>query len=65
MRIADVFIGYVGQAGRDRAEAAVHIRAVVGVADRRVELRQVVALLADRGRGAFDKAHDLGGRDLH
>ena len=34
-----------------RAEPAIHVRAVIGVTDRRVELGQVVALLPNRGCG--------------
>src|SRR5205085_9563318 len=37
-------------------EAPVHVRAVVRVADRRVELREVVALLADGRGGGFEPA---------
>src|SRR5215207_5477073 len=45
-----------------RAHAAVHVDAVVGVADRLVEARQLVLLLADDGREGPDPGCDLGGR---
>ena len=46
----------------DGGEPARHVRAVVGVADRRVELGEVVALLGDRRRAAAQPAVErLGG----
>ena len=48
-----------------RAHPAVHVRAVVAVADRRVELDQLGAVLGDRRREGADPGAHLGGRDAH
>ena len=55
---APTLVGRPVELGHHRLHAAVHVHAVVGVADRRVELRELVAALRDRRReGAQPGAH--------
>ncbi|OPZ41772.1 MAG: hypothetical protein BWY94_02313 [Actinobacteria bacterium ADurb.BinA094] len=49
--------------GDDRLHAAVHVHAVVGVADGRVELRELVAPLRDDRRAGAQPCDDGGGID--
>ena len=45
----------------DRSEPAVHVRAVIGVSDRSVELRQIIPLFPQRGRRRLEPQPDRPG----
>jgi hypothetical protein len=47
------------------APAVVEVDTVVSVADRRVELGQLIAMIFDLGGDAFEEMDDVLGGDLH
>ncbi len=63
--VADVFVGDAGQLLQDFAKTAIHVDAMVGIADGRIKLGQIGSVFIHHGCRRFQPLNDLISSDCH